>query len=318
MNTSRFAGRTPVEFGSLPGSLPAALATTAGFRGQVVGLRPGIVLLAGYGLMWSLLHLCVYVSVHAGEESLVRSVWFYVWLGLLFGQLASVLMWPGDRGLADWGQQMFALGLIAVGSWLFSDLLTGSVTQWWVGLFTLMLGCKAAWWAMQRPGRKREAKRDVRTRRPPGAFSLSQWMVFSLWVAVASSLWAAVQADGPNSIAVLACFGGLSLFLTIQRFAFQQLFWPSYEYWPTPETPVVWRALDRMSVLGIILGMQVGLAWGLWQYYVTVDQAAPVLCLCLTAGWWQAGDLWFMKLVDANRSPTVYPSTAVSPNVALS
>lgn len=302
MNTTGFSGRSGREFRLPPVPQTPAFAAVSVPQVGWDGIGRSTMLLGSYGLMWFLLHLCVYAYHQPREQWSGQPISLYVWIGLIFGQMASVLMWPNQRGLAGWCHHLFALLLITGGSWLFSDILTGPATQWWIGLVVLVLGCKLAWWALERPT-------SIRSRydRKPGSFSLAQWLVFSLWLTVVTSLSMAIQEDWTLSATMLACFGGLSLFLAIQRFAFQQLFWPSNDHWPTPQDNRAWHILDRVGIGAIILVIQAGVACGLWQYYDAEPQAVLVFCLCSVASGWQAIDLWFARVVQLNRQPLPQP-----------
>lgn len=297
MNTTGIGGRSGPDSRFLTGT------DTGVFRlggapppAKSLRIHRSTVLIGSYGLMWLLLHLCAYVYFQQNETAAGQNPSFYAWLGLLFGQLGSVLMWPNEQGLRGWLHHLFALLLIALGSGLLSELLTGTTTQWWMALVVLVLGSKSAWWAQHRPNPFRSTNRPRR----PGSFTLSQWLIFSLWLGVVSSLTTAMRSDWGPSVAVMACFGGLSLLLAIQRFALQQLFWPSNEHWPRTQNHRGWQVLDSAGVLTIILSIHAALAWGLWQHYGQEPQATLVFCLCSVAVGWQAIDLWFVEVVQTN------------------
>lgn len=295
MNTTRIDGRSGPKSHLMPAPPAIVISSTPQRQTDSDGRHRRAFLVGSYGLMWFLLHLCCYFYYQQSDDWIGQPSSFYLWLGLLFGQMASVLAWPPNRGVSQWFQHLFALLLIGVGSWLFSDLLTGSTQQWWVASVVLMLGSQSAGWALQRPLSLRS-----RAERKLGNYSLSQWLVFSMWLAVVMSLTPTIQADWSQSAALVACFGGLSLFLAIQRFAFQQLFWPSHEHWPHTQTHRVWQVVDRVGVLAMIVIIQGGLAWGLWQYYGSAPQAGLVFSLCCVAAWWQAIDVSFARLVQSN------------------
>ncbi|MBL8889122.1 MAG: hypothetical protein JNL67_04035 [Planctomycetaceae bacterium] len=280
------------------------------------GQKRGLMLALGYVLTWSLAHLSFYCYFRQFAEPLLGMASFQVWLGLFFGQLASVLMWPIGQSLRGWTHHLAALLLIAGGCYLCSNLLKGSTNQWWIGLVALVLGCKSAWWAMHQPIRRRAGGLMLGQPSPGrgaapsrvGNFSLSQWLVFSLWVAVAMSLVGELQRDWSLSAGLLACFGGFSLFLAVHRFAFHQLLWPSQDTWPA-NSGSGWQNVDRAGILLFVLALQSILGWGIIQYYGATPQAGSVFLICAVAAWWQAFDLWFSNLVQINQSPTHHLAT---------
>lgn len=281
------------------------------------GLHRGLMLWVGYTLMWLLIHLSFYCYYRQFAEPQVEGALFQVWLGLFFGQLASVLMWPIGQSLRGWAHHLTALLLIAGSCSLCSNVLAGSTNQWWIGLVALVLGCKSAWWAMHQPIRRRRTASVTgppvtelpRTKQPrAGTFSLSQWLVFSLWVAVIMSLIGELQRDVSLSAGLLACFGGFSLFLAIHRFAFHQLLWPSPDTWPA-NAGSGWQAVDRAGVILFVLALQALVGWGIVQYYGATPQASGVFLICTVAAWWQVFDLWFSNLVQINQLPARHAST---------
>lgn len=280
------------------------------------GQRRGLVLWVGYTLMWLLTHLSFYCYYRQFAEPLMEAALFQVWLGLFFGQLASVLMWPIGQSMRGWAHHVTALFLIAGSCYLCSNVLAGSTNQWWIGLVALVLGCKSAWWAMHQPIRRRTVPvtglpvtelPGTRQHRA-GTFSLSQWLVFSLWLAVIMSLIGELQRDWALSAGLLACFGGFSLFLAIHRFAFHQLLWPSPDTWPA-NSGSGWQAVDRAGVILFVLALQALLGWGIVQYYGATPQASGVFLICTVAAWWQVFDLWFSNLVQINRLPVRHVAT---------
>ncbi len=245
-----------------------------------------------YWVMWPLVHACCWCFVHADCESARASGFLYLWAGLIFGQIGGSQMWryrPGWGGLLA---GVIAVAGVFLATRVLNTIFFDSDRYGWLALFFLVLGCKAAWWALVRPENHR-AKRARRT----GSFTMAHCMAATFWVAIFLLTLQLGHLELGVTLTLVAIFGGMSLFLAVHRFAFQQLFWPDASYWPGPDASRIKQACDAAGILGLLAVFNGVLAWGLWQFYGSEPEAWFALCLCWSATIWQALDLQFERIV---------------------
>lgn len=219
-----------------------------------------------------------------------------LFLGLIGGQVGSCLLWGARGRLGQMCQHALAWSATGLSAGLLCHWLGGSFEHWWLGMVILALGAKAADWAMRQPLLGQAAAAPQR----PGTFSLATWISFSLWVAVLLRLLPGVTQQPTETALIVAVWGGLSLWVAVHRFAFRQLFTPSDPYWQRQRNPRTGRAVDAVGILLILSLFHALLGAGLWHFYAGHPLGFWLALACGTAAMWQAIDVQFEALVEAN------------------
>lgn len=232
----------------------------------------------------------------------------FLFLGLLGSQVSSCLLWAPRGRLGQLFQHALAWSATGLGAGLLCHWLGGPFEVWWLAMVILAWGARAADWAMRQPLIGQAAAPPQR----PGTFSLATWISFSLWVALLLRLLPSVTQQPTEAALLLAVWGGLSLWVAIHRFAFRQLLSPSDPYWQRQRNPRRGRVVDAVGILLILSLFHALLVVGLWQFYAGNSLGLWLGLVCGTAALWQAIDVQFETLVQANTDRPDLPPTIVA------
>jgi hypothetical protein len=248
-------------------------------------------------------HLCAWASQSSHSDTWSQQGLTPLWMGVLWSQLLGLVLWrPEDHAIRLWRAPAALVGL-ACGVHLSQIVLAGPIPQWWFAMTLMILVTIAANWALHRPEavNNRLKARDVP--RCQFNFSVQQWMVGTVWVAIFMATIQSLPHDLTLLAGLSACFGGLGIWVAIHRFAYEQLLWPAWSHPATAAhrqvlaanrqdtTFLLWRGLDAAGILLILGSMHGLLLWGLTQYYQDSPTWGVAYRALLAASLWPWIDL---------------------------